>query len=950
VKNKPTSKYSLNIDTLGLKDVEIRPDEFNETLLMDGKPIMIPGGYNGVILQSEAGMPLPQLFSSLPITGLSISETYNATEFLVTGFGIYCSEFGVGGAHLVSGASGSVIDAPLTGRLYYRNPTSSSKTVITPFSLNKLNYSRESSLTDRFLPPNTILGYDLYSGLSGLSNLSMVLFGNYFDVTPRNEDDGVVMSSGDASISFYSKFGYTGLNIEEYYTPHNFIATRFGIYAGTAGTTALDPAHSGQNWLSGRFYYRSPYSQTKTTIAQFSLNGGSISNIKTFNDFSIPWRQMVGVDIYRGLYDLRNLNVVLGGKSISSANYFKSILTTHKFKIFESGYSGQFLALSGDIQSYFASGLSSYESGINQLEQDLISGFGILSGDLTGAFDNLSGDIYDLYNNISGDLYTSYRNISGYLTGSIDAMSGDLNSLYQNISGDLYTSYANISGYLTGSIDAMSGDLYDLYQNISGDLYSSYQDISGQFILFKDAYYAFSGNMDAFSGNLNTYIIESFSGYSGATSGWITGLVSYEMENYKIGNTNFMNTTGDITGIGGILVSLSGDYWVISGGSQSNYSDITGVGSVSVINSGSYLLISGDDFCNDYSNNIINNFNKRYKVPLISGSGEIFININASGKPGDSISIYNFHSGYVNLICSSGNRFIDKDNLYVANSDLLNISINSSNLFNGVFSGLIASIRPYSNVDFFVSNNGCISHLNNNDNVSYTQISPINTISDLWLWIKPENYIDNHCIIDTSVNNLHFYKNGISGPPTRRGNFLEFSDGYDAPLSTMENAFSTQNNNTFICYGVNSSGSQMGGMSFSNGDDAGFSPSFLFTITGSPHMAVKGGNKYRAAHVRVNNILTTGSPTIISWAYSGASGSVPYIEQNGTGLSVALPYYGSYSSNENGIAKIYLGGDPLGNNGPFNGFFGDIISFNRILSSGERLTVTNYLKNKYGIA
>jgi hypothetical protein len=57
------------------------------------------------------------------------------------------------------------------------------------------------------------------------------------------------------------------------------------------------------------------------------MNTGVISSIGSFDTLVVPFRNIIGIDIYHGLYGLNNLNIVIGGQSISSANYYQNLIT-----------------------------------------------------------------------------------------------------------------------------------------------------------------------------------------------------------------------------------------------------------------------------------------------------------------------------------------------------------------------------------------------------------------------------------------------------------------------------------------------------------------------------------------------------------------------------------------------------------------------------------------------
>lgn len=529
---KPRSEYALNVGRLSVAGVELTPDEFNQTLLMNDRPIVIPGGYNGVVLASEAGMPLPHFYSSLCATGTVLGEQYNPSDFNVTGWGVFCSETGLGPMHLTSGYSGEAIMTPLTGRIYMRSPENpASKISLANFWLNSGEYYKESVVTPILMSGKSIIGMDMYSGLSGIEDVSIVLFGNYYDVTPANESDGVVMSSGDASISFYNQTAYTGLAINEYYNPHDFIASRWSVYSSTTGS---GPDAN----ISGRFYYRSPHDSIKTTITDFYLPTGAISNYLVIDDVTIPFRKIVGMDIYNSLTDAQNINIVLGGRSISSASYFKSIITSEKF-----------LTFSGQITGLIAQNTA----GVSQLNgtwgaMSIIGQSGI---DATTSGQN----IYLSFTGASLDP-VALGFVDQSQTG-IFATTGDLNSNFLSLSGSL----SGASGILNDSITGISGNLYSQMTEISGFLKSGYTE---------DIYNAVTGLQGQFDG-LGTILLTSIEGFSGAFDTTLTGMsgvLNDKISSASAGTVNGLSGNINILPSGSLLTGLSGNdiYFDINSG------------------------------------------------------------------------------------------------------------------------------------------------------------------------------------------------------------------------------------------------------------------------------------------------------------------------------------------------------------------------------------------------
>jgi hypothetical protein len=472
----------LNIAQLYLSGINIRLDDWRETLLLDEKPIVVPGNNQFVVLPSEIGLQPPNYFASFPYTGIALYEEYNASNYLATGWN--CSL-------RVPGSLGSA----LSGAVYVRSLTSpDQKTIIAPFYISGGQYYNSGLISETRVSGDHIIGWDIYTGMNNAEDLSVSLMGRYHDLYEGNISQGVIMSSGDAAISFFLEYGaITGEGILEYYSSNQFVATRWGIYSMTpgSGTLNIDPFIPTVP-LTGRFYYRDPKDNIKYTISNFYLPTGSIAEWRTFDDpFYIPFRRIVGIDIYNGLYNLKNLNIVLGGRSISSANYFKNVVTQTIFDYysgtFESGYF-----------TPFAEGLQ------NQ--------FDTFSGQITGEYITFSGDVYEAYSGFSGTVINILSSFSGGVTGD-----------YSTFTGYVLNALDNFSGYMTGTLEAFSGYITG---NISG---------------FQNQINTFSGQMTG-----DFYYL----------SGFLTGLV--EAGNSGMTSLNNSYGAVDIDGVSGVEISKDG--------------------------------------------------------------------------------------------------------------------------------------------------------------------------------------------------------------------------------------------------------------------------------------------------------------------------------------------------------------------------------------------------------
>jgi hypothetical protein len=82
-------------------------------------------------------------------------------------------------------------------------------------------------------------------------------------------------------------------------------------------------------------------------------------------DVGVLPRKIIGIDIYKGLNNLKNLHIVLGGRAIASANYVKNVVTKNIFDIFsgfitglvEAGNSG-ITSLNGSYGAVYLDGVS----------------------------------------------------------------------------------------------------------------------------------------------------------------------------------------------------------------------------------------------------------------------------------------------------------------------------------------------------------------------------------------------------------------------------------------------------------------------------------------------------------------------------------------------------------------------------------------------------------------
>jgi len=334
------SSYDLNINSLYISGKHVRLDDWQETFLIDEKPLALPSINPFIASPSEIGLQPPNYFVSFPYTGLSLYEEYLSNAYIVTGWTVSLGKSGVGPAHY--NQSNQLIYSPLSGDVYTRSVTDPNiRSTIASFYIDSGQFFVNSTIPETGISGNSIIGWNMYYGLSGAEDLIVSLAGQHSDINESNVSNGVIMSSGDSAISFFLEYGsITGETVLEYYLPNEFIATRWGLYSASTGSSTIgngDPLTL-QTPLSGRFYYRDPKTTTRTTVTTFSMPTGVYSSIALIpSQQQILPRKIVGIDIYNGLNNLSNLHLVLGGRSVSSANYFKNVVTKNIFDIF-SGY------------------------------------------------------------------------------------------------------------------------------------------------------------------------------------------------------------------------------------------------------------------------------------------------------------------------------------------------------------------------------------------------------------------------------------------------------------------------------------------------------------------------------------------------------------------------------------------------------------------------------------
>ena len=439
-----TSYTNLNVASLFLSGSHVKLDDWRETLLIDEKPLAIPGANQFIVLPYEIGLQPPNYFTSFPYTGLSLYEEYTASSYIVTGWSVSLGKSGNGPAHV--NGNGGFIYSPLTGEFYVRDLNDpSNKNTITPFWIDSGQFFNFASIEPQFISGDNIIGWNIYSGLSGAEDLIVSLQGRYSEFNEDNVNDGVIMSSGDSAISFFLEYGsITGETILEYYSPNEFVATRWGLYSATTGSSTIgngDPLALNEP-LSGRFYYRDPKNNSRETLTTFTMTTGVYASFETIGQsIYIPPRKIIGIDIYKGLNDLSNLHIVLGGRSIASANYFKNVVTKDIFDIF-SGYATGLITQS-------TAGVSFLNSANGAITLNGTSGIEVRGG----GFPNTNFDIV-----ITGDFYTN-DNPKEFISSGRTIIKDITDDSYNFIKSDIgkFIAFSGTGSEYTGYLNSTGG-------------------------------------------------------------------------------------------------------------------------------------------------------------------------------------------------------------------------------------------------------------------------------------------------------------------------------------------------------------------------------------------------------------------------------------------------------------------------------------------------------------
>ncbi len=663
--NRNKSDYSLNVGKLILSGVEVTTDLYGQTLS------------NAVVLNSDISFDLPNFRFSAPTTGESLAEQYINNSFHISGCAVFCSTPGVGPGHLSMGLSGTPIMSPLSGRLYLRDVTGGNfDNTVATFTLDSGQYYNETLFDDKIITGGKILGIDTYRVLSGLEDFNVILFGRHFDVTPNNEEDGAIITSGDNSISFYLDYGYKGNAVYEHYTPYEFIANRWSINSSKSGTASLDP-FAPDLPLYGSIYWRDINSSTKNHITDFMMDSGELLSYDTFIEKTIPFRSIVGVDIQNGLYGVENLNLVLGGRSMVYANLYKTLLTNEKFNIL----SGELVnmledAVAGVVFLNGAQGILNITGGdgieVSRDDRNIFvkyiggtfdpNNYGFVDQSQTGVF-ALSYDVSGLSGIINDRLNSTGINLLNYIDSRDSLVSGNLTSYTNQIVNQ--SSGANYS-FATGAIEQSRSSVTAQFQ--AGDLSIINNLINTGSLLFNYStdVSGFSRNYtNTISGILNSTIVNTSGileskivGDSNLASGTLT-LAMFQLSGELRSSIPTIFVTGINTFSGGVNITGSRGINVINNSGLISIDINTGFfdsGYAKNSNTGSFIT---SDILNSFSG-FVESKKEDKKQLFKSVSSDYTFNSN------DSFSMINFDSANgITGYFSSGYGFSSGDKLSI---------------------------------------------------------------------------------------------------------------------------------------------------------------------------------------------------------------------------------------------------------------------------------------------
>lgn len=114
-------------------------------------------------------------FAPYSTTGYTLQEQYVSNNIYSTGLLITCSKSGSGPIHLSSGASGILLYTKLTGSFYQRDKSSTTQSIISNFSLDSGVYYNQMVTPSVTITGGYLVGLNVYSGLSGISNIGFHL-------------------------------------------------------------------------------------------------------------------------------------------------------------------------------------------------------------------------------------------------------------------------------------------------------------------------------------------------------------------------------------------------------------------------------------------------------------------------------------------------------------------------------------------------------------------------------------------------------------------------------------------------------------------------------------------------------------------------------------------------------------------------------------------------------
>ncbi len=482
--------HTISIEEINLNGTIITTD--NGGFIVDGQSLSTDRVVIDEHFFIKGYVPI-SFFSSLPMSGLKLTEVLFGSKFVATGWMMHCTY-----PDMENGSA--------NGRFYYRFPQRVTRTYdISNFSMSQGHITQGADSAFRqIIPEGALIGIDITHYPSKMRNLSINLLGFFpgggsFDRVPKD-------------YSFYlPEIKETGLDLLEQFVQYDTTLTGLNLYCSKSG---IGPAHTYLEYSNGHSGYLSgEYTGYFSGICSgITYSGGLLSGL------------ISGVG--SGCY-LSGFSGYMSG--LSSQPIFEYKTGERKLKKYDCG---------GILHEYF------------YLENSIYSG--LFSGNFSGF--NFSGDLLDgkiIGNSNLANLlgYSGY--LSGYSGEFIDDpfeitdlfsgnFSGILSGITENLSGNLFNfiSEGRVSGIYSGS---GFGTLVENGSKKFGkcplhDYY--FYDIESGFFP-KDILFAgdFDGNfLDLFSGYISGHAkaasgLFSQLNFSGELSGSYSGICSGNFNN-----------------------------------------------------------------------------------------------------------------------------------------------------------------------------------------------------------------------------------------------------------------------------------------------------------------------------------------------------------------------------------------------------------------------------------